>query len=347
MDDTAQIGELLTAPAPALPPDTAADLALRHFGVSGQLRALTSERDVNYHIATPEQGYVLKLAHPAEPRAVTEFQTAALLHLERAAPDLPVPRVIRSRDGGTGVALPDGRWLRLLTYLEGTPLHLSPRSPGQRRAMGWMAARLTQGLAGFSHPGADHDLLWDIRQAARLRPLLDMIAPDIRPVARAVQSRFDTEVAPALPGLRWQIVHNDLNPHNVLTAPEDPDRIAGVLDFGDMVRTPLVCDLAVAASYQIDAADPLGSLADVTAAYHATLPLLPSEAALVFDLTATRMLTTLAIASWRAARHPGNAAYILRNTISARTGLEAFAALDRPAAIARLMAVCPPGEGRP
>ena len=70
--------------------------------------------------------------------------------------------------------------------------------------------------------------------------------------------RFDS-IAPQFPDWRWQVVHNDLNPHNVLCAPDAPDRIAGVLDFGDMVRTPLVCDLAVAAAYRIDRDDPIGS----------------------------------------------------------------------------------------
>ena len=49
-------------------------------------------------------------------------------------------------------------------------------------------------------------------------------------------------------------------------------------------------------------------------------------AALLRDLTATRMLTTLAIASARAARYPENAAYILRNVPAAAAGLRALAA---------------------
>jgi Ser/Thr protein kinase RdoA (MazF antagonist) len=270
--------------------------------------------------------FVLKLANSAEPPEVTAFQTRALLHLEGG--DLPVPRVVRCLDGATEAATPHGI-LRLLTYLHGHPQHLTPRSPAQCAAMGAMAARLSLGLQGFTHPASDYVLQWDIKQASALRPLLPSIAADLRPLATEVLDRFDRDIAPQLPHLRAQVVHNDLNPHNVLVDPANPATITGILDFGDMVLTPLICDAAVAASYQIDPTRPLDSLQTFAAAYHAILPLTRPEAALLRDLTATRMLTTLAIASARAARYPQNAPYILRNVPTAAAGLQALALAPR------------------
>lgn len=335
------LGPALAAPPPDMSEAAALALLSRHWGRTGRLKRLTSERDLNFHVAGTAagggQGYVLKLANPAEPAAITAFQTRALVHLEGAG--LPVPQVVRTLSGETTVETPAGR-LRLLTYLEGTPLHAVPRSPAQRRAMGGLAARLARAMAGFDDPAADHVLQWDIRQAAALAPLLPDIAPAFRPLCEAVLHRFVTEAAPALPGLRWQVVHNDLNPHNLLVAPDDPDRIAGILDFGDMVKTALVCDLAVAASYQVDPAAPLASLAEFTAAWHAEYPLTAAEARLVPLLTQTRWLTTLAIASHRAARWPENAPYILRNAPAARAGLTAFAALPAAEAAAAIARAC-------
>lgn len=321
----APLGEVLSSAPPSLSDDAALQLAQRHFGLTGALKRLTSERDLNMRISTPGRAYVLKLANPAETAEVTDFQTKALLHLEGS--NLPVPQVIRTTTGATEVVTPHGI-LRLLTYLEGTPQHLTASTPAQARAMAVMAARLTKGLAGFAHPAADYVLQWDIKQASALRPMLPAVPEDMQALAGAALARFEA-LAPELPSLRWQVVHNDLNPHNVLVSPDNPDEIAGVLDFGDMVRTPLICDAAIAASYCVDAARALDSVLNFARAYHAVLPLTRPEVRLFPDLVATRMLTTLTIASARAKAYPDNAAYILRNVATARAGLAALAAMPR------------------
>lgn len=336
------IGALLFSSPPTLSDEEANALAACHFGKSGQLKRLTSERDLNFQLTDASgDSFVLKLANPAEQAEVTNFQTAALLHLTEHDPALPVPRVIRTRDGATEVTLPEGT-LRMLTYLEGEPMHRAQRSVALRRATAAMGAKLAQGLREFHHSAAAHDLLWDIKQAARLRGLLSSIAdPVLEKLALRCLDRFDAAVAGPLHSVRWQVVHNDLNPHNVLVDPRDPAKIAGVLDFGDMVYTPLICDVAVAASYQIDVNDPMTSLVDFAAAWHQVNPLLPAELDLLFDLVATRMVTTIAITSWRAAQYPENAAYILRNFPSAQTGLESFANLNRDDVRRALDAACP------
>lgn len=331
------LGPMLTSAPPVLSMQDALALLQTHYGLSGDALALTSERDLNFRISTGAGRFVLKIANDSEPPAVTRFQNAALLHIAARDPALPVPRVVPTRAGTTDVVLPSGSLMRLLTYVEGVPMYRAAPSQALRRSMGAMAARLTRALEGFAHPAADHVLQWDLKQAAALRPLLPAIADDaLRGLCSDWLDRFTREIKPALAFVPWQVVHADLNPHNVLVDPEDATRVSGVLDFGDMVHTPRLCDLAVAASYQIDVANPLDSLADVVAAWHRELPLQPAEQALIFDLTAIRMVTTLAITSFRAARYPENATYILRNFETARAGLLGFASLPRDAALARM-----------
>ena len=55
--------------------------------------------------------------------------------------------------------------------------------------------------------------------------------------------RFAEQVLPALRGLRAQVVHNDMGRNNVLV--DDAGAISGIIDFGDMTHTALVCDVAV------------------------------------------------------------------------------------------------------
>jgi Ser/Thr protein kinase RdoA (MazF antagonist) len=323
------LGPILNVPPPALTEAECLAAVAAHWGIDGRLEPLTSERDLNFRLRTGQGDFVLKVVNAAEDAGVTEFQTLALDHIAARDPALPVPRAIRARDGAASVLLAGGNRMRLLSWVEGVPMHRAPTSAALRRGMGTMAARLTRALEGFDHPAARHVLQWDIKHASRLRPLLPAIADaDLRAICTRWLDRFDRQVGPRLMGLPWQVVHADLNPHNVLTAPDDPAHISGVLDFGDMVFTPRICDLAVAAAYQLNPDEAEASLMQVAEGWASILPLLPVEAALLRDLTAIRMVTTLAITSHRAARQPGNAPYILRNFPGARAGLLALPCPD-------------------
>src|SRR5690606_21444945 len=109
--------------------------------------------------------------------------------------------------------------------------------------------RIAVALSDFRHPAEAHELIWDMAGAARLRDLLgDIEDPDRRALAAAYLDRFDGVVAPALAGLRRQMVHADANPSNILVDPADPDTVTGLIDFGDAVRTVLATDVAVAAA---------------------------------------------------------------------------------------------------
>jgi hydroxylysine kinase len=316
-------GSLLSLPPPRLSVPALESLVARHWGETGTLTPLTSERDQNHRLDTGSASFTLKLANPAEPAVLTDFQTLALIHVATTCPDLPVPRVIPARDGRTVIPTPDGA-LRLFSWLPGTPLAHLPRSRDLAAAIGTALGRLDADLARFQHPAADHHLLWDIRNAADLAPLLPALPNDLRPRIQAGLDRFRGRTAPRLARLPRQVIHGDFNPHNLLADPADPCCLTGILDFGDMTLSHRVCDLAVAASYLVDPVDPTALVLPLTRAYHAANPLTAAEIMLLPDLITARLATTLVISAWRAARYPDNAAYILRNAPASRAGLDAL-----------------------
>ena len=319
--------DVLTTVAPAISPDEASAAAMRHFGVAGTVRVLTSERDRNFHIAAPDgQGYVLKFTNPAEPQLVTSFQTEAMLHVAARDASLPVPRVVPTRDGQPQVIVEvEGcaMVLRLLTYLEGTPLHAAPASPGQMRSLGATLARLDLALDGFEHPGSQRDLLWDITRVAGIRDRLHYVEDESRRrMTERFVDRFAAEVAPRLPTMRHQVIHNDLNPHNAVVDPVGLETVTGIIDFGDALKAPLANDLATALAYHVTSGEtPFGSIVEMTRAYNAVLPLRRDEAELLPDLVCARLALTIGITAWRAAEYPENRAYILRNAERAFAGL--------------------------
>lgn len=316
-------GTLLSLPPPRLAAQALAALAETHWGLTGSLHPLTSERDQNHRLDAPSGSFTLKLANKGEPAPLTEFQTLALLHTAAEAPDLPTPRVIPALDGRPIIATPDGA-LRLLTWLPGTPLAHLPRTPTLAASVGRALGRLDAALASFDHPAAAHHLLWDIQNARDLAPLLPALSDDLRPRITAFLARFAATTTPALARLPAQVIHGDFNPHNLLADPGQPSHLTGILDFGDMTRSYRICDLAVAASYLIDPAAPLSLLIPLARAYHQENPLTSQELGLLPDLITARLATTLTITAWRAARYPSNAAYILRNAPNSRAGLDAL-----------------------
>ncbi|MFN4204633.1 MAG: phosphotransferase [Tabrizicola sp.] len=330
-------GSLLSLPPPQVPTPALAALAQSHWGLAGTLSPLTSERDQNHRLDTSRGSFTLKLANQAEPAALTAFQTLALCHVARTAPDLPIPRVIPTLDGQSILTTPDGA-LRLLTWLPGTPLAHLPRTPALATAIGSALGRLDSALAGFHHPAADHHLLWDIRNTADLTPLTEALPDDLKPRVTAFLGRFAGHIAPALAQLPRQVIHGDFNPHNLLADPDRPDHLTGILDFGDMALSHRICDLAIAASYLIVPTDPTLLLLPLVRAYHRANPLSAGEITRLPDLITARLVTTLAISAWRAARHPQNAAYILRNAPTSRAGLDALT--DPEALVLRLLSNC-------
>ncbi|GAB3467622.1 phosphotransferase [Massilia terrae] len=344
MDDgRALAAAALSTAAPSLSMTEAAALAARLYGIHGTATPLGGERDQNCAIETADGvRYVLKISNLSEPVSVVDFQIAALEHIAGAAPDLPVPRVVHTLDGAARgrLALAGGQaFVRMLTFLDGVQIRETPRTAAQRRAMGATLAALDLALRDFNHPGAAHDLLWNVSAAHRLRAKLDGIGdPARRALAGAFMQRFIDHVLPRLAEVRAQVIHNDFHLYNVLVAPGQHERIAGVIDFGDMLHAPLVGEVATAAAFHMTGnADPFEGPAQFVGAYHAVLPLAPVEQEIVADLMATRHLVTALISEWRVVRYPENRAYIMRHNPAAWEALSQFADISRNEARDRLL----------
>lgn len=334
--------QVLSEASPALDGAWVRELAREHYGIDGEMKPLTGERDRNYRLERAADGarFMLKISHPAETALVADFQTQALLHLAAVDPGLPVQRIVPTRDGAASLTCDPGdglpRVVRLFSYLPGLPLPEAPRTPTQQQNLARMLARLDVALAGFDHPAGDLPLPWDLQRADSVRGLLAHIAgPERRALATAALDRFERDAKPVLRTLPAQPIHNDFNIYNLLVDPADTDRIAAILDFGDMVRAPCINDLAVAAAYQAGTGDdPLAAIVPLVAAYHAVRPLSPAEAGVLFDLIAARLVMVVAISGWRAARYPENAPYLLRNNPLSWARLQACERVGSAAATA-------------
>jgi Ser/Thr protein kinase RdoA (MazF antagonist) len=342
------IDDSLLEIAPAQVSDAQACAVIQqHFGLSGRLEKLGGERDLNFRVILPDSSSRLfKLSHPLENPEVVDFHNQAMLRIEQRDPELPVQRVHQSLTGEyTTLVEVDGQRMlaRLLSFVDGMPLHRVKHTTQEfRRVIGQSLARLDVALEGFNHPASGHTLLWDMQHAEHLRPLLVHVEDsDGRSLVEQNLDQFETRVLAKMPRLRKQVIHNDMNPHNIIVDAGNPDVLRNILDFGDMVYAPLVNEVAVAASYHLgQVGDVLEPALDVIGSYHLHSPLTDEEVELLPELLATRLALALCINSWRAELHPENREYIHRNSQRAWANLRAMSSLSRSEIEDRIYSAC-------
>jgi len=308
--------------APRFSEQEAVRIALDLFGLEVSAKQLPSERDQNFCLTAADgKDYVLKLANSTESREALDFQNQAMLHLagKRDIFDKSttvVPDVLPTTGGEqiTTVMGIDGtpHFVRLLTYLPGKPLALvRPHDADFLASLGRFFGSIDQALQDFDHPATHRDFHWDLNNAGSVIQsyLKHIKAPDNRNLVESFLERFQAETEPQLQDLRCGVIHNDANDYNVLVEPEGRWRnsVAGVIDFGDMVYTRIVHEVAIACAYaMLDKTDPLAVAGRVIAGYHQSFPLTEQELAVLFDLICMRLCMSVCHAANQSRHEPDN-----------------------------------------
>ena len=322
--------DLFTTPPPALDEAEAVAALRLHYGLAARVSALPGERDRNLLVQCPDGSRaVLKLSNAAEPAQARALGRAVLLHLDGRPLPFAVPRLIRTRAGAESCAVGDAEAV-LTSFVAGSAWDARPPSAALRRAVGGTAAALNAALDGFDHPAVRRSLPWDLMRLDRMATVADAM-PDRRrgDWLAGFAARFAAEVGPAAAALPGSAIHNDLNGSNVLLR-DGVDAVAGVIDFGDLLRAPRVVELAVACTYGIgDAADPAEAMADCAEGWARAAPLGAAEADVLFDLAVARLALRVLVYEWRAARAPSDRGYAMRHASAAYLTLDRVMALPR------------------
>ena len=116
--------KFLRANAPRLPLEQIEAFVAEHYGLTGALTALYSERDQNTRLREKDgKAWVLKVASAEEDPGMIDCQLLTMQTIERLDPALPVPRVRLAKDGAATrhITGPDGTQhiFYVLSFLEG------------------------------------------------------------------------------------------------------------------------------------------------------------------------------------------------------------------------------------
>ncbi|QBD78039.1 aminotransferase class III-fold pyridoxal phosphate-dependent enzyme [Ktedonosporobacter rubrisoli] len=305
--------ELIT---PVFSEQEAGALVSQLYGLEASARLLPGERDQNFYVQTRQgKTFVLKIAPASETYDTLDLQNQTLHYLSTQLPELALPRVHPTRDGDFIASLSHASgtqsFVRLLTYIPSKLLaQTRPHTPELLHSLGHTLGRLDRALFNFSHPAAQRVHKWDVSRADQLYDDIHYIAqPGRRKLIEELYRQFEQRAIPYLPELRRSIIHADANDYNVLvdaTRTELP-RVIGLIDFGDMLYTNTINELAIAAAYaMLDKVDPLASARHVVSGYHQALPLTEAELEVLYPLICARLCISAINAARQQADQPHN-----------------------------------------
>ena len=286
-------------------------------------RALTSERDQNFLIAAPDGArMVLKIANAAEERAMLEAQQRAITHLRARLDTTPRVAVARSTDRAlVETTAPDGEaTFRLGDHLARRHAARRPSCAGRASCdadFGRQVGALRRELADFDHPAIPSRLLLGSGERARDRRRERSLAHRRSRARRAIDrliGEFDRRTAPLLA---------DAAARDHPRRSQRPQRArrrrrrrrsravsasSGIVDFGDMVHSYRVGELAIAIAYaMLDRDDPLDVAAAIVRGYCERSTLDDDELAALFGLVLLRLCASACIAADSSAQRPDNA----------------------------------------
>src|SRR5215204_820584 len=277
--------------------EDAQEIADRLFGVRAQARQLPSERDQNFLLNDRGgEKFVLKVANALETCEFLEAQNAVLEYLARRVSfcQSVVPSV-----SGKRIVSVESHLVRLVRYLPGVPLaEIRPHSSELLCDLGRAIGKLDHALTDFDHPAVHRDFHWDLVNGNRILDEFGGLVEDPSLRELVCKCRIDRETH-----LRRSVIHGDANDYNVLVDPESMT-VAGLIDFGDMVYSYTVGDLAIALAYVVlNEEDPFES---AIAGYTSEFALLDEEREALWPLVRLRLAMSVCIAAHQIRQQPKN-----------------------------------------
>ena len=285
-------------------------LVKNYYGLEITVKNLSGEYDFNYLLkATDGNKYILKISTKADEYHFLDAQVKIADHLSQTSIADQFSRYLKNKKGDNLTLHEEAGkkyYLRLLTFLEGEFwINLEERADSLHYDLGSFLGQMDKALTGFSHPAMHRYYLWDITRAEDANKKLHCIKDhERRRIAGYFLLQFETEVLPHLSSLRHAYIHQDANDTNVLVV---ADRISGLIDFGDMLYTALINNLAVACTYAMMNNDnPLYAAALVVKGYHAVYALTEQEVDLLYYLIAARLCISVTQSAWNASIETNN-----------------------------------------
>ena len=260
-----------------------------------EIKKLNGYENENYLIETVNNKYIFKkYPYSTELESIIQSENDALLFLSDNNNKFPVP--IQTADGlYIKIHEIDGKKYicRMLSFLNGEMLGSIKNTKEVFQSFGIFLAKMNKKLQSYNNATIKSRIWnWDLQHFHLNKKYIDDIAKaKDRSLVKYFFYQFEENVNPVIPSLRKSIIHSDANEWNVLIRNGE---VSSIIDFGDLVYSPLINEIATAITYaSYDKENPLVWASIILESYNKELPILESEIKILYYLIGAKLCISL------------------------------------------------------
>ncbi len=335
-------------------------LVNQYYGLSGELSELPGYIDLNRQLtASDGKLYVVKVANALQNSDELDFENKVMMHLAAdKSCSLQIPCIILNKDkqalcrvtiGTESSRVASATYLlRIISFLPGELwAKVDTDDVAYARSLGAGLAMVDQALESFKHPAANRYLAWDMRHSVSIvsqhlnsiTANAPVVAIENKKLVQSVLEEYKAQVLPCYQQLPVQVIHNDANDYNLLVN-STTKSVCGLFDFGDMVSSFRIAELAISAAYaMMQKTDPAAFLEQMVVAYHQTNQLAEVELSVLLSMVKMRLAVSVCMSAHQYAENPDND-YLLVSQKEAWLLLRALDTTDCVALTLKLQYLC-------
>lgn len=299
--------QLPNAPNPPL--EDVRTFLVNNYDFPIDITTIVGERNL-IAFPTSEDGkrYVVKIFSRAENTQRIDAEVRVMNQLHRKYPDV-YPAVLRSRNGDLTefcVIHGEDHYAWVMEFREGLTLAETPRLPSELLSdIGDHIGKLSVELTSVNPLPFQTNSNWAPHCAAiRIENALAALPTDVKPLVEEVLQRYQSNIEPIKDALPRMVIHGDLNDGNILIQRR---RVSAIVDFGDMLKTYRICELANALPYfMMGRKSNIGILSTVTGAYVKHVELTEQELNVLIDFILLRLGLSLTLSYVQQEHDPDN-----------------------------------------
>ena len=267
---------------------------------------LNSERDYNLKIFTKDKKkFVVKISNSSENIKILKLQDSILSYLSHQPIKENIPQIMHGKINTIYDINNKKCYIRILSFLEGDMFADKQNNDELCLNLAIFLGNLSLSLKDFKNSSAKRVFIWDSSNINWIKQKINLFEDKNKlKVFSAVLKSYESNFENIKDNLRYSVIHGDSNNYNIVVK---ENKVVGLLDYGDVVYAPTVCELSVALAYSLmNCDDIIKRCLMMVRAYNDVFPLKKNEIKSISTLIASRLLITVTMAMTQKIKYPEN-----------------------------------------